>query len=65
VLLQVLTDSAAACKAAGALIEARWPHITWSPCAAHVCDLAIEDIFKLDLFKSLFEETKSYVTFIK
>jgi Protein of unknown function (DUF 659) len=65
VLLQVVTDSAAACKAAGALIMARWPHITWSPCAAHVCDLAIEDIFKLDLFKSLLQETKDFITFIK
>lgn len=63
-VLQVVTDNAAACRAAGALIEATYPHITWSPCVAHVCDLALEDIFKLDYFKEVHTNTKAYVTFI-
>jgi hypothetical protein len=61
----VCTDNAANCKAAGALVEARFPHIVWSPCAAHVCDLAFEDIFKMEPFKDILEGTKDYITFIK
>jgi hypothetical protein len=49
---------------AGEIIEAEYPHITWSPCAAHVCDLALEDIFKLDFFKELHTATKGFVAFI-
>ncbi len=58
------TDNAANCKNAGALIEEAYPHITWSPCAAHVCDLALEDIFKLDYFQEVHNDTKAFVTFI-
>jgi hypothetical protein len=29
-----------------------------------VCDLALEDIFKLDYFKDIYTTTKAYVTFI-
>jgi hypothetical protein len=29
-----------------------------------VCDLALEDIFKLDYFKSVHDDTKGFVTFI-
>jgi hypothetical protein len=63
--LQVTTDSAPNCKAAGQLIMEAYPHITWSPCVAHICDLALEDIFKLDYFKRPHIETKEYITFIK
>jgi hypothetical protein len=61
--LQVVTDSAASCVAAGGLVELQYPHITWSPRAAHVCDLALEDIFGLDYFKSIYSEIKEYVAF--
>jgi hypothetical protein len=44
---QVCTDNASACKKAGEIIEERYPHITWSPCGAHVMDLLLEDIGKL------------------
>jgi hypothetical protein len=62
---QVVTDSAANCKAAGAIIEAKWPHIKWAPCAAHTCDLFLEDVFKMDPFKNIYEQTKLYITFIR
>jgi hypothetical protein len=61
----VVTDSAANCKAAGAIIEARWPHIKWAPCAAHVCDLFLEDVFKTEPFKTVYEQTRAYITFIR
>jgi hypothetical protein len=63
--MQVVTDSAANCKAAGQLITAAYPHITWSPCVAHICDLALEDIFKLDFFKHTHAQTKEYIIFVK
>lgn len=59
-----MTDNAANCKAAGQLIQQRYPHITWSPCAAHVCDLALEGIFALPFFKDVHLSTKGFVTFI-
>lgn len=61
---QVVTDNAQACRAAGALIEAQYPHITWSPCVAHVCDLALEGIFALSYFKEVHSNTKGFVGFI-
>jgi Protein of unknown function (DUF 659) len=63
--VQVVTDSAANCKAAGQLLMEAYPHITWSPCVAHVCDLALEDIFKIEYFKGTLTDTKEYIIFIK
>ena len=60
----MITDGAANCKAAGRLVELRYPHITWMPCVAHTCDLALEDIFGLDHFKSIHANTKELVAFI-
>ena len=37
-----ISDSAANCKRAGQLLEERYPHITWLPCATHICDLALK-----------------------
>jgi len=57
-VIQVVTDSAAACKAAGKLIETKWPHITWSPCTAHCLDLFLEDIGRLQPVKDLLENAR-------
>jgi Protein of unknown function (DUF 659) len=64
-VVQVLTDNAANCKAAGAIIMAKYPGMFWSPCVAHVCDLALEDIFKADKLTSVHIETKEMIKFIK
>lgn len=62
---QVVTDSAANCKAAGRLVEEEFPHITWSPCVAHVCDLWLEDMFKIEYFATVYTDSKAAVTFIR
>ncbi|KAK9811323.1 hypothetical protein WJX72_001847 [[Myrmecia] bisecta] len=62
--VQVVTDSAASCKAAGALIEARYPSITWSPCAAHCLDLALADIGKLPWVQQRITQCSKLVKFI-
>ncbi|XP_058202971.1 uncharacterized protein LOC131317432 [Rhododendron vialii] len=54
-MVQVVTDSAAANVAAGRLLEAKRPHLFWSPCAVHCLDLMLEDIFKLPNLKTTWE----------
>ncbi|XP_028118806.1 uncharacterized protein LOC114316345 [Camellia sinensis] len=54
-VVQIVTDSAAANVLAGKFLEAKRPHLYWTPCAAHCLDLMLEDIFKLPNFKKTFE----------
>jgi hypothetical protein len=61
---QVVSDSAAACKAAGTLVAARFPHITWTPCTAHCLDLLLEDIGSLAWAKDTLKEAKGLVHFL-
>ncbi|KAL6509716.1 hypothetical protein OROGR_023026 [Orobanche gracilis] len=43
-VVQVVTDNAPVCKAAGMLIEASFPHIFWTPCVVHTLNLALKNI---------------------
>ncbi|XP_057518312.1 uncharacterized protein LOC130799224 [Amaranthus tricolor] len=43
-VIQILTDNASNCKAAGELIEGRYPHIFWTPCIVHTLNLALKNI---------------------
>nr|XP_025616612.1 uncharacterized protein LOC112708904 [Arachis hypogaea] len=43
-----LTDNAANYVAAGRLLEAEFPKLYWSPCAAHCINLMLQDIGKLN-----------------
>lgn len=62
--LKVITDSASACKAAGEIITRKYPHITWCPCVAHVVDLYLEDVGRLEAVASLIENGKDVCKFI-
>ncbi|KAL9689223.1 hypothetical protein QQ045_033657 [Rhodiola kirilowii] len=42
-VLQVVTDNAANCKAAGKEIEKVYKHIFWSPCVVHTLNLIFKD----------------------
>ncbi|CAH9120819.1 unnamed protein product, partial [Cuscuta epithymum] len=46
-VVQVVTDNASAYVKAGKLLEAKRPHLYWTPCAAHCIDLMLEDIGKI------------------
>ena len=46
-VIQVITDNAANCKAAGAIIEDRYPNIFWSGCLVHTLNPLMNDIIKL------------------
>ncbi|CAF2159349.1 unnamed protein product [Brassica napus] len=43
-VVQVITDNASNCKAAGDLIEGRFPHIYWTSCVVHTLNLALKNI---------------------
>ncbi|KAL7584675.1 uncharacterized protein LOC111920429 [Lactuca sativa] len=45
-VLQVVTDNAANCKAAGREIERIHKHIFWSPCCVHTLNLIFKDLAK-------------------
>ncbi|XP_059667593.1 uncharacterized protein LOC132313007 isoform X2 [Cornus florida] len=46
-VVQVITDTASSNIVAGRILEAVYPHLFWSPCAAYSLDLMLEDIAKL------------------
>ncbi|XP_020424460.1 uncharacterized protein LOC109950316 [Prunus persica] len=43
-MVQVITDNALVCRAAGLLVEARYPNIFWTPCVVHTLNLALKSI---------------------
>ena len=43
-VVQVITDNAAACKAAGHIVEAKFQHIFWTPCVVHTLNLVLKNI---------------------
>ncbi|GAV88964.1 DUF659 domain-containing protein [Cephalotus follicularis] len=43
-VVQVVTDNAPVCKAAGLLIETQYPHMFWTPCVVHTLNLALKNI---------------------
>jgi hypothetical protein len=47
-VVQVVTDNAVNYVAAGRLVEAEYPTIFWSPCAAHCLNLIMKDISEMD-----------------
>ncbi|KAJ9552579.1 hypothetical protein OSB04_016624 [Centaurea solstitialis] len=49
---------------AGKLVEEKYPHIYWTPCAAHCIDLMLEDIFKLSHLKKALERAILVNTYI-
>jgi hypothetical protein len=64
IVVQIITDNAAACKAAGQRIEALYPHITWSGCVAHAMDLCLEDIGKSEWAVPILKQGRDIVKFI-
>ncbi|ESQ38049.1 hypothetical protein EUTSA_v10029312mg [Eutrema salsugineum] len=43
-VVQIITDNAANCKAAGDIIESMYSHIYWTPCVVHTLNLALKNI---------------------
>ncbi|XP_073103834.1 uncharacterized protein [Elaeis guineensis] len=55
-VVQVIIDSASNNVAAAKLLEAKYPHLYWSPCAADRIDLMLEDIFKIPLLHKIIKK---------
>ena len=64
-ILQVITDSAANCKAAWQIIAKKFPKIVCGPCSAHCLDLLLEDWGKLIWISSILKDVIAVVKFIK
>jgi hypothetical protein len=63
-VIQVVTDSAAVCKAASRLVEQEFSWITWTSCTPHCLDLLFEDVGKLPWAAEVVVEAKAVVKFI-
>jgi hypothetical protein len=63
-VIQVVTNTAAVCKAAGRLVEQKFSWITWMPCTPHCLDLLFEDVGKLPWAAEVVAEAKAVVKFI-
>lgn len=64
-VVQVVTDSASNNKLAGKLLEVKYPHLFWTPCAAHCLDLILEDIFNMPNMKKTFERAVKLYIYIR
>jgi hypothetical protein len=64
IVVHVCMDSAAVCKSAGRKLEARFPHVTFTPCSPHCLDLLLEDMGKLDWVSSVVDEARTALKFI-
>lgn len=42
--VQIITDNAPVCKAAGLIVETKYPQIFWTPCIVHSLNLALKSI---------------------
>ena len=45
-------------------MEEDYPHISWSPCTAHVLDLCLADFGRMPVFKTVIENGKKLLQFI-
>ncbi len=61
-LVTLISDTPSVNRAAGLLLEAKFPSITWLPCLAHCLNLFYKDTVKLDpTIKQLYSNVKKVV----
>ncbi|MCO5591647.1 hypothetical protein L7F22_045637 [Adiantum nelumboides] len=60
----LVPDNASNCKLMGEMIEATYPHIVWTPCAAHSIDLLMEDIGDLPWVASIVDKALQLINFV-
>ncbi|XP_022040534.1 uncharacterized protein LOC110943081 [Helianthus annuus] len=44
-VVQIITDNASTCKAAGEIVTSEFTHIYWTPCVVHMLNLALKNIY--------------------
>ncbi|KAH0749021.1 hypothetical protein KY290_028253 [Solanum tuberosum] len=55
-VVQIVTDNASENVKAGSMMMGAYPHIYWTPCAAHCINLIFGDIFKVKSYASVFKK---------
>ena len=55
-VVQIVTDNAANYKAAGQIIETKYPHIFWTPCVVHSLNLALKSMCEASQNSDYFSE---------
>ena len=63
-VVQVVTDAAPVCKAAGMLVQKKYKHIFWTPCCVHSLNNALKDIGKFQWITDLIEKGRKIQMFI-
>ena len=64
-VVQICTDNAAVMKRAADILIARWPHLYFQGCAAHVMNLLLGDWGKVPWVKSVVDDVRDIVKFVK
>lgn len=63
-VVQIITDNAVANVVAGRILQDKHHTLFWTPCAAHVLDLLLEDIGKLDWVTPIVEDGRRITKYI-
>ena len=64
-VVQVITDNATVCRAAGLIVEGKYQHIFWTPCAVHSLNLMLSKMgTQIEWIRLIFEEAKEIQAFI-
>ncbi|KAF1863216.1 hypothetical protein Lal_00014675 [Lupinus albus] len=63
-VVHLVTDNAANYKAAGAMLNEKFPSIFWSPCAAHCLNLILGDIGKMEHVSTLAKSASDITKFV-
>eukprot|EP00253_Pinus_taeda_P004460 PITA_04460 len=53
-VVQVITDNAQICKAAGLIVESQYDHIFWTPCAVHSLNLMLAKIGEIEWINEIY-----------
>jgi hypothetical protein len=64
--VQIITDNAPVCKAAGMVVEVKYPQIFWTPCIVHSLNLALKSIASdVTWIESLIEDARHIHNFVQ
>ena len=64
-VVQVITNNAKACKAAGLIVEGKYQHIFWTPYVVHSLNLMLSKMgTQIEWMRLIFEEAKEIQAFI-
>ncbi|XP_057831727.1 uncharacterized protein LOC131042462 isoform X1 [Cryptomeria japonica] len=63
-VVQIITDNVVAYVSVGRIFQERHPTLFWTPCAAHVLDLLLEDIGKLEWVTPIVENARRITKYI-